>query len=90
MNKSLLVKRSLSAALSLALLGAVSTSVHAIEFSKGEWSGSLDTTLSYGASWRLKDYDPARVGKSANNPTTFLARQVWSSGSGGSLVGQRR
>jgi hypothetical protein len=72
MKKSLLGKRVLSAALSLAMLGFVSTSAQAIEFSKGEWSGSIDTTISYGAAWRLKDYDPARVGKAANNPTTFL------------------
>ena len=71
MNKCLLGKRSLSAALSLALLGAVSTSAQAFEFSNGEWSGSLDTTVSYGATWRVKDYDPAEVGKAANNPLTF-------------------
>ena len=66
------VKRVLSAALAVAMFGAISTSAQAIEFSNGEWTGSFDTTVSYGASWRLKDYDPADVGKSQNNPTTFL------------------
>ncbi len=44
----------------------------AFEFSSGEWSGSLDTTVSYGASWRLKDAKDKDVGKAANNPLTFL------------------
>jgi hypothetical protein len=70
MNKSPLVKKAVSSALALALLGAASTSVQAIEFSSGEWSGNIDTTISYGASWRLKDYDPTRVGKQANDPLT--------------------
>ena len=70
MKKSLPGKRTLSAVLVLALIGAASTSVQAIEFSKGELSGSFDTTISYGAAWRLKDYDPAEVGKAANNPLT--------------------
>jgi hypothetical protein len=61
----------LAAALALALLGASSTTVLAFEFSNGEWTGNLDTTLSYGASWRLKDYDPSLVGKQANDPLVF-------------------
>jgi hypothetical protein len=61
----------LACAISAALLGFASTSVQAIEFSNGEWTGSIDTTVSYGASWRLKDYDPSRVGKQANDPTVF-------------------
>ena len=59
-----------SAALA-AVLSAMSTALPAFEFSSGEWSGSLDTTISYGASWRLKDYDPEIVGKQANNPLVF-------------------
>lgn len=65
------VKRTLAASLALGLLATASTVVQAFEFSSGEWSGSLDTTVSYGASWRLKDYDPTLVGKQANNPLTF-------------------
>ncbi len=41
------------------------------EFSNGDWYGSFDTTVSYGASWRVDDYDPADVGKSANNPAVY-------------------
>ena len=39
--------------------------------SDGEWTGNLDTTVSYGASWRATDSDPADNAKAANNPTTF-------------------
>jgi len=74
MKKVRPVKRALTAAMAIAMFGVFSTTAQAIEFSSesNEFSGSLDTTISYGASWRLKDYDPASVGKAANNPTTFL------------------
>jgi hypothetical protein len=71
MNQSRFATRTLSAALALGLMGLVSTPAQAIEFSSGEWSGSVDTTLSYGASWRLKDYAPDDVGKQANDPLVF-------------------
>jgi len=72
MKQSFLGKRSLSAALTLALCGALSTSAQAIEFSSGEFSGSFDTTISYGAVWRASDLDEDNVGKAVFNPTTFL------------------
>ena len=62
----------LACALGAILFGLSSTAVQAIEFSSGEWTGNFDTTLSYGASWRLKDYDPENVGKQANNPVAFM------------------
>jgi hypothetical protein len=71
MNTSQLIKRALPAALAFGLLGLASAPVQAIEFSGGEWSGSVDTTVSYGASWRLKDYEPEDVGKQANDPLVF-------------------
>jgi len=71
MKKSSFGKYTLTAAVALALLGTVSLPLQAFEFSSGEWTGSLDTTISYGASWRLKDYDPSLVGKQANNPLVF-------------------
>ncbi|MBT8041519.1 MAG: DUF1302 domain-containing protein, partial [Gammaproteobacteria bacterium] len=71
MKKSSNGKPILTAALALAVVGAVSPSVQAIEFSSGEFTGNLDTTISYGASWRLKDYDPTLVGKQANDPLVF-------------------
>ena len=59
MNRAMnLIKVSVPAA---ALLLSV-TSVQAFEFGSGEWSGSLDTTVSYGASWRANDLDPDNVG----------------------------
>ena len=64
-------KLTLISALSAALLGATSLPLQAFEFSSGEWSGNLDTTISYGASWRVDDYDPSLVGKQANNPLVF-------------------
>ena len=56
----------------LALAGA-STAVQAIEFSSddGEWTGSFDTTVSYGAAWRLSDFDEGNVGKAEFNPYAF-------------------
>jgi hypothetical protein len=62
----------LATAVGAVLFGLAGTPAQAWEFSSGEWTGSIDTTLSYGASWRTKDYDPSLVGKSANNPTVFL------------------
>ena len=72
MKQSFLGKHTLSAAFALALCGVVSTSVQAIEFSSGEFSGSFDTTISYGASWRASDLDEDNIGKAAINPLTFM------------------
>jgi hypothetical protein len=73
MKQSRLVRRTITAALALGLLGVASAPAHAIEFSNGEWSGSVDTTVSYGASWRLKDVEPGDVGKQStlNDPLVF-------------------
>lgn len=73
MKQSPMVKRSLSAALALALLGVVAAPVQAIElnFSDPDWSGNLDATVSYGASWRTSGYELDDVGKQANNPLAF-------------------
>ena len=61
-----------SSVILLAVAGLMSGPAISAEFGSGEWSGSIDTTVSYGASWRLDDYDPNDVGKAANNPTAFL------------------
>ena len=45
----------LAVAVALGLLAA--PAVQAFEFENGEWSGSLDTTVSYGYSWRVDDRD---------------------------------
>ena len=54
--------------LAVALLALTTTSVNAIEFTKGDWSGSFDTTVSYGVSWRAGDLDPENVGKAYWDP----------------------
>ena len=72
MKQSFPGKRTLSAALTLALFAVVSTSAQAIGFSKGELTGSFDTTISYGAAWRAGDLDEDNIGKAAINPLNFL------------------
>ncbi len=72
MKQSFLGKHALSAALALTVVAAVSTSTQAFEFSSGELSGNLDTTISYGAAWRASDLDQEFIGKGAINPLTFL------------------
>ena len=45
------------------------TSALAIELSSdGEWSGSFDTTISFGMAWRAGDLDPDNVGKAYFDP----------------------
>jgi hypothetical protein len=63
--------RLLSLAVGLALGTLSVPTAVAIEFSSGEWSGSVDTTVSYGAAWRVKDSEPGDVGKQANDPLAF-------------------
>ncbi len=46
----------------------VTTPALAVEFDKGEFRGTLDTTLSYGASWRVEDRCRDCVGKANINP----------------------
>jgi hypothetical protein len=52
----------------LLILCAFSTASHAIDISKGEMTGSFDTTISYGVAWRASDLDEDFVGKVALNP----------------------
>lgn len=70
MNKLKFMKQYKISMVATVILSA--TPVMAVEINNGEWTGSLDTTVSYGASWRIDDYDPEDVGKAANNPITFL------------------
>jgi len=65
-------RKLLPGALAVTLLALGSTNANAIEFSEGEWSGSFDTTISYGAIWRAGDAKDNYVGKAAFNPTSFL------------------
>ena len=55
-------------ALPMALMMLTATSANAIEFGGDDWSGNFDTTISYGASWRVSDLDPENVGKAYWDP----------------------
>lgn len=70
MNQSL--KRGLlCASIGLALAGLTSSPVLAWEFSSddNEITGNIDTTISYGISWRARDAKDSEVAKAVNNPT---------------------
>lgn len=64
-------RAALAAAVTLAL---VAPAAHAFEFSRGELTGSLDTTVSYGQSYRTSERDDNLLGKAYFNP--LLAAQV--------------
>ncbi|HOZ06010.1 MAG TPA: DUF1302 family protein, partial [Arenimonas sp.] len=63
----------LAMAVAFALLSA--PAVQAFEFEKGELSGSIDTTVSLGYSWRTEDIDPDLIGKANFNPLIGGANQ---------------
>ncbi len=66
-------RKLLPGALAATLLALGCTTANAIEFSKGEWSGSFDTTISYGAIWRAGDLDEDYAGKAYFNPLIVAA-----------------
>jgi hypothetical protein len=55
-------------ALAVATALVMAPAAQAFEFEKGELTGSLDTTISYGYSWRIEDQDPNLIGKAQFNP----------------------
>jgi hypothetical protein len=57
--------------LAAAVLTATAGPAWAVGFSHGEWVGNWDTTISYGAAWRVGGYDDENVGKAVFNPTAF-------------------
>ena len=65
-NRGRIARARLASAVALGLLMA--PAAQAIEFSRGELSGSFDTTVSYGYSWRVEDRDDDLVAKSWFNP----------------------
>ena len=65
-------KKLLPGALVAALMALTGTQAQAIEFSDGEWSGSFDTTISYGMAFRAGDLDESNIGKGAINPYVFM------------------
>lgn len=64
-RKSGAVRTALACGIGLGLLPAA----QAFEFSHGELTGSLDTTLTYGASVRMQDVDDNLLGKAQFDPT---------------------
>jgi hypothetical protein len=60
----------LAMAVAFALLSA--PAAQAFEFERGELTGSIDTTVSLGYSWRTEDQDPNLIGKSHFNPSICL------------------
>ena len=80
-NKKLKLKP-LKIALMAATLGLSGSVMSAELFNNGDYSFNIDTTVSYGASWRLNDRDDRLVGKANINPfvgidlTTGLASTV--------------
>jgi len=58
--------------LALLLLVMASSQSMAFDFSSGEWSARIDSTVSYGAAWRLQDADEDNLGKAALNPAVSL------------------
>jgi hypothetical protein len=73
MKPSRSFKRVLPAALAAGLMVLAAVPAQAYDFSSGDWSGNIYATVSYGASWRLKDTEPGDVGKQSilNDPAVF-------------------
>ncbi len=65
-HHGLAARAPLAAAVALGLLMA--PAAQAFEFERGELTGSLDTTVSYGYSWRVEERDDDLVAKSFFNP----------------------
>jgi hypothetical protein len=76
-NKTLspaLVRRPLVVALGAALLAGLAGPAAAFEFGEADgWHGSLNTTLSYGISFRVADQNPDLIAKAHYNPLIGLA-----------------
>jgi hypothetical protein len=64
--RGLLARAPLATAVAVALLAA--PAAQAFEFERGGISGSFDTTVSYGASWRTEEADPDLLGKTVFDP----------------------
>lgn len=72
-RRSMLRRSQLARAMSAVLLGAVAAPAMAFEYSNGDFRMNVDSTLSYGLSWRVEDQDPSLIGKAQFNPAIFAA-----------------
>lgn len=70
----LLPRSGLSVAVAAALILGAASSAQAVSFGSGEFSGSLQTTVSYGVSVRAEDQADNLLGKAHFNP--LLAAQI--------------
>ena len=70
-RRSMTRRRRLALAVSAALLGAAASPVLAFEYSNGDFRMNVDSTLTYGLSWRVEDQDPSLIGKAQFNPIGF-------------------
>ncbi|MCX7554782.1 DUF1302 domain-containing protein [Marinicella sp. S1101] len=71
-NNTKLKLKPLKLAMMAAALGVSGTSMSAEIFNNGDYSFNIDTTVSYGASWRVADRDNRLIGKSNLNPLVSL------------------
>ena len=63
----------LRAPLALGVAAALlAPAANAVQFEHGDLTGSIDTTVSYGAAWRVEDRDENLVGKANLNPLVAL------------------
>ncbi|PIV33448.1 MAG: hypothetical protein COS34_07680 [Lysobacterales bacterium CG02_land_8_20_14_3_00_62_12] len=74
-------RRTLGAAIAMALVGGLGSQAQAFEFASdsGDWTGTLDTQLSYGVSMRVQGRADDLIGKANLNPligTLPLAQQI--------------
>jgi hypothetical protein len=79
--RGLLARAPLASAVAVALLTA--PAAHAFEFGKGDWTGSLDTTISYGYSWRVQDIDSGLIAKAHYDPLICAHAALFPSCAGG-------
>lgn len=62
MKTSPMSRTSVSGFLALVISAILTTSAFAFEFSLGDLQGNFDSTISYGAAWRMSDRDPDLIG----------------------------
>lgn len=67
-NNTRLKLKPLQLAMMAATLGVSGSAMSAEVFNNGDYSFNIDTTVSYGASWRVEDRDDDLVGKANLNP----------------------
>ena len=67
-NNRKLKLKPLKMALMVATLGVSASAMSAEVFNNGDYSFNIDTTVSYGASWRLANRDDRLIGKANINP----------------------